>query len=110
MSYNCEIVYRPRKENIVANYLSRALAVIDVGPFLEIGEATRQSIIWIPVKKRPRFLQRAYYISTGHLWEAKFFKFLRGHFYWKRTFKDAKQILVLYDICGRVALDFGIDP
>ena len=56
MSYNFKIIYRPRKENVVVDYLSRALAVIDVGPILEIKEATRQNIIWIPMEERPGFL------------------------------------------------------
>ena len=36
MGCNCEIIYRPRKKNVVANYLLRALAAIDIGPVLEI--------------------------------------------------------------------------
>ena len=45
MSYNCEIIYRPMKESVVVDYLSRALAAIDVGPVMEIEEASRQSVI-----------------------------------------------------------------
>ena len=34
VSSDCEIILRPRKENVVANYLLRALAVIIVDPVL----------------------------------------------------------------------------
>ena len=37
---DCKILFRPRKENEVADYLSRALAVIDMDPILEIKEKT----------------------------------------------------------------------
>ena len=55
MSYDCEIIYWPGKENIVADYLSRAMLVAEAGFFLEIVEAVKRNVIWIPSEKRPIF-------------------------------------------------------
>ena len=86
MSYKCEIIYRPGKENLVADYLLRGLALIDVSPVLEIKEVARKTSIWMPMEKRPGVLQRAHCTSTSHLWEAKILQ----------VFAQANQLKVIY--------------
>ena len=110
MGYDCEIIFQPGKENIVADYLSRELLVAEVGPVIEIVEAAKRNVIWVPKEKRPGVLLRSHQSCTGHLREAKLFKFLRECFYWKDMFKDAKQTLMSCDICGRFASRFNQCP
>ena len=78
----------------MADYLSRALLVAEVGPVLEIVEAARRNVIWVPSEKRPWLLLRSHQSCTSHLREAKLFKFLRERFYWKDISKVAKQTLM----------------
>ena len=44
----------------MADYLSRALLVAEVGPVLEIVEAARRNVIWVPKEKRPGVLLRSH--------------------------------------------------
>ena len=44
----------------MADYLSRALIVAEVGPVLEIVEAARRNVIWVPKDKRPGVLLRSH--------------------------------------------------
>ncbi len=94
----------------MADYLLRVLLVAEVGPVLEIVEAARRNVIKVPKEKRPGVLLRSHQSCTGHLREAKLFKFLRERFYWKDMFKDAKQTLMSCDICGRFARGFNHRP
>ena len=43
----------------MADYLSRVLLVAEVGPVLEIVEAARRNVIWVPVEKIPGELLRS---------------------------------------------------
>ena len=51
ISYDCEIIYQPGKENIVADYLLRAMLVAKVGFVFDIVEAARRNVIWFLVRK-----------------------------------------------------------
>ena len=59
-SYDCEVIYQAGKENIVAEYLSRAMLVAEVGPVLEIVEVARRNVIWVPSEKRHGILLRSH--------------------------------------------------
>ena len=43
----------------MADYLLRVLLVAEVGPVLEIVEATRRNVVWVPKEKRPGVLLRS---------------------------------------------------
>ena len=59
MSYDCEISYWLGKKNNLADYISTAMLVAEVGPVPKIVEA-RISVIWDPVEKRPWVLLRSH--------------------------------------------------
>ena len=62
----------------MADYLLRVLLVAEVGPVLEIVEAARRNVNWVPKEKRPGVLLRSHQSCTVHLREAKLLKFLRS--------------------------------
>lgn len=95
--YNYNIIYRPGKENAMADLLSCALVANNQGELVpetnEMREAKGRNRIWISPKRRKQVVRDAHVRFGGHFRRDKLNQMLRARFYWFQMEKEIKETL-----------------
>lgn len=94
--YNYDIIYRPGKENTMANLLSRALTAMNpnqVFPTSEQKEAAQKNRIFIDLSHRLQAVRDAHMRFGGHFRWDKLTHMVKNRFFWYGMDKEIKQVL-----------------
>lgn len=113
--FDYDIIYRPGKDNIIPDFLSRNIVNYSVNEMNssireEIRRARVHNKIYVPESQREALLQRLHRVQTGHLKESKFYALMKQRFYWIGLRKDVIRTIRQCSICSRLNKTIGYRP
>ena len=108
--YDYEIIFRPGRDNVLADMLSRNLNVQSIVESEDSQEAIRRGLIYIPKDQRKSLLLKVHRIDLSHLRFEKMYQFLRLRYYWEGMTNDIKEILESCSVCARMSAGVPFQP
>ena len=106
--YDYDIVYRPGKDNVVADLLSRALFYVSPAMAAtmasEIKEAEQRNRIWLPKTSRYQVLRDLHCRWGGHLRFAKMWAAAKARYWWPSLRSMVDEVLKTCRPCAQFAM------